>query len=120
MATEKRLIDANELKAIFDKRYDDAYMQSHTRPNRAYWEAYSIGVNWGRNTISDVKTVDAVEVVRCKNCKHGIWDEENEMWKCVYSATFDDDIGEWFGFYDYNQADHFCSYGAKMDGDGNG
>ena len=59
------------------------------------------------------KTVDAVEVVRCKDCKHGVWSEEEEMWRCVYSATFDDDIGEWFGFFEFNQADHFCSYGER-------
>lgn len=70
MADEKRLVDANALKAIFDKRYDNAFMQSHTRPNIAWWEGYSAGVNWGRNTITDVPTVDAVEVIRCKDCKY--------------------------------------------------
>lgn len=65
MESEKRrLIDANALKASFDERYDDAFMQSHTRPNIAWWEGYSAGVNWGRNTIADAPTVDAVEVVR--------------------------------------------------------
>ena len=57
-----RLIDANALKALFDERYDDAFMQMHTRPNIAHWEGVSIGVNWGRNTIADAPTVDAVEV----------------------------------------------------------
>lgn len=37
MANEKRLKDANALKALFDELYDDAFMQSHTRPNIAYW-----------------------------------------------------------------------------------
>jgi hypothetical protein len=72
MATEKRLIDANALKALFDERYDDAFMQALTRPNIAHWEGYSIGVNWGRNTIADAPTVDAVEVVRCCDCLHCI------------------------------------------------
>ena len=67
MTDEKRLIDANSLKVLFDERYDDAFMQSHTRPNIAYWEGYSCGVNWGRNTIVDVPTIDAVEMV------HGRW-----------------------------------------------
>ena len=82
MATEKRMTDTNALKAIFDKRYDDAYMQSHTRPNIAWWEGYSAGVNWGRNTITDVPTVDAVEVV------HGRWGiyRENEISKTVYCS----------------------------------
>ena len=116
MANEKRLIDANELKAIFDKRYDDALIQSHTRPNIAYWEGYATGVNWGRNTISDVRTVDTVEVV------HGQWklSRENEISKTVWCTA----CGE--GFYIRKKGElqidkmHYCpNCGAKMDGDGN-
>lgn len=62
-----RIIDADALKALFDERYDDAFMQSHTRPNIAHWEGYSCGVNWGRNTIADAPTIDAEPVV------HGRW-----------------------------------------------
>lgn len=65
-----RLIEADALKAQFDERYDDAFMQMHTRANIGHWESYSIGINWGRNTIADAPTVDAVEVVRCKDCKN--------------------------------------------------
>lgn len=61
------------------------------------------------------KSVDAVPVVRCKDCKHGILDEEDEMYKCVYSAEFDDETGEYYGFVDYNRASHFCSYGERRD-----
>ena len=60
-------------------------------------------------------TVDAVEVVRCKDCKHGVWDEDEQMWTCVYSAEFDDDISEWFGFYEFNEGEHFCSRGERKD-----
>lgn len=67
MANEMRLVDAAALEALFDERYDHAFMQSHTRPNIAHWEGYSIGVNWGRNTIADAPTVDARPVV------HGEW-----------------------------------------------
>ena len=58
-----------------------------------------------------------VEVVHCKDCKHGIYDEENEMWRCVESAEYDEKIGEWFGFYAYNQGEHFCSYGERREGE---
>ena len=67
MANEKRLIDANALKAIFDERYDTAFVQERTRENKEHWNGYCTGVNWGRNTIADAPTVDAVEVV------HGRW-----------------------------------------------
>ena len=55
------------------------------------------------------------EVVRCKDCKYGIWDDEEAMRKCVYSAEFDEDISEWLGFYEYNDGNHFCSYGERKD-----
>ena len=67
MTTEKRLIDANALKALFDERYDDAFIQMYARLNKEYWDGVCGGVNWGRNTIAGAPTVDAVEVV------HGRW-----------------------------------------------
>lgn len=114
MANEKRLIDANALKASFDERYDDAFMQSHTRPNIAWWEGYSAGVNWGRNTIADAPTVDAVEVVRCKDCIY-------------YEETVGTDSGKPCGYGSCGCAaqiitgiiydEDFCSYGErKYDG----
>ena len=57
--------------------------------------------------------VDAVEVVRCKNCEHGILDEENDMYRCVRSAEFDHETGEWYGFIGHNQADYFCASGER-------
>lgn len=70
MANEKRLIDANAVKALFDERYDDVFVQERTRHNTQFWNGLCCGVNWGRNTIADTPTVDAVEVV------HGKWIEK--------------------------------------------
>lgn len=52
MATEKRLIDANEAKA--------ALTGWETEPTDEEIEY----------VIDEIPTVDAVEVVRCKDCKH--------------------------------------------------
>ena len=82
MISTKRLIDANILKTLFDVRYDTAFIQERTRENKEQWNGYCAGINWGRNTIADAPTVDAVEVVRCKECKHYVperkhpWNEE--------------------------------------------
>ena len=94
-----RLIDADDAKVIIEERYDTAFMQSRTRPNIAWWEGYSTGVNWARNTINDAPTVDAVEVVRCKDCKflHG-----KGYCTLVTGLT-------------RIKPDDYCSYGAKMD-----
>lgn len=61
------------------------------------------------------KDKDEVIVVRCKDCKHSFWDEENEMWKCVESADYDEETGEWFGFYEYHNGDFFCADGERKD-----
>ena len=61
---------------------------------------------------------DVVQVVRCKDCKHSIWDEDEGLWKCVYDAEFDEQYGEYFGFVEYNDGLHFCSYGERREVDG--
>lgn len=57
--------------------------------------------------IDNAPTVDAVEVVRCKDCKYRIYKDMGE------------EIGEIGGCALFNCAmtnDDFCSYGEKKDG----
>lgn len=49
---------------------------------------------------------DTVEVVRCKDCRHRIHDEE----RCLYYCEM------YYGQGDVSD-DNFCQWGAKMDGD---
>lgn len=60
-----RLVDADVLKTLFDVRYDTAFIQERTRENKEQWNGYCTGINWGRNTIADAPTVNAV-VAPCK------------------------------------------------------
>ena len=53
-------------------------------------------------------TIDAVPVVRCKDCKH--WDTSSDLPGCV---------NEFNGLV-CSHPDDFCSYGEGKDGDGNG
>ena len=102
MGTEKRLIDANALKALFDERYDDAFIQMYARLNKEYWDGVCGGVNWGRNTIADAPTVDAVEVVRCKDCtryKKGYCTIRKDSWGATLMVGLTD----------------FCSDGERKD-----
>ena len=62
---------------------------------------------------NDGDAVDIVEVVRCKDCVHSFWDEENEMWKCVESAEYDSDFDDYIGFIEYHNEDFFCAYGER-------
>ena len=88
---EKQLIDANDVYSLFDKS------------------------GFARLHVADIDTIpraDAVEVVRCRDCKH--W--ESETWFCDNHSTF------WHHGLDWNMfsEDDFCSYGERKDGDGNG
>ena len=79
MANEKRLIDAN------------AFLEKMKRTNRYFDVVFDVEA---------MPTVDAVEVVRCRDCKH----RYSDSW-CEY--VDDDD-----NFY--------CAKGKRKDGDGNG
>ena len=78
MANEKRLIDANALIAEYDRVHVG-------EPSNA------------RKLIVDAPTVEAVEIVRCRECKH----RYSDSW-CEY--VDDDD-----NFY--------CARGERKDGD---
>lgn len=103
MANEKRLIDANILKTLFDVRYDTAFIQERTRENKEQWNGYCTGINWGRNTIADAPTVDAVEVVHGRWIHKGAWHIECSECKHILAHI--------------SEAKNYCPYcGAKMDG----
>lgn len=95
MATEKRLIDANEIEELFYKQVE----YGATDLMDAFDDA-----------LQDAQTVDAVEVV------HGWWIELPGMepdYKCS-------ECGQSYAWWEPSEA-HYCpNCGAKMDGDGNG
>ena len=83
---EKRLIDANALLELYDM---GAELED-------YAGTLSVPVPVIRLNIRDMPTVDAVEVVRCKDCK---W--------CVSSVC-----RHGFGL-NWSREDDFCSYGER-------
>lgn len=94
-AQKKRFVNATELESKFQKK-----VQSYAGTLAA------IAYNSALETIKEAPTVDAVEVVRCKNC--------------VYFQTQANDWG--YGFTVYNKEhggmldpcpDDFCSYGER-------
>lgn len=92
-----RLIDADAVKFNFPYGYDD---------NSILLVPYRDA----KKLIEAAKTVDAVPVVRCKDCK---WFADNND-------------GEWFGCWlfqtiriipeDAPKPDDFCSYGERKEG----
>lgn len=60
--------------------------------------------------IDNAPTVDAVPVVRCKECKH---------WKLIDSLNPHRECQIFYGLHEYGyltSADDFCSYGERKEG----
>lgn len=97
-----RLIDADALKTEFDRYYDTCfrmYVIADNKSSKDKWEGKSLGVNWGRNIITDAPTVDAVEVVRCAECINRGAMLDN-MFYCHTNKR-------------WHEPNHYCGYGRK-------
>ena len=99
MANEKRLIDANALISYIDECSQESRF-------RVYY-------GYAKSFIDDAPTIDAVPVVRCRECVH---------WKPTESKagnSFSD--MEYIGgceFTNYcRRESDFCSYGELKEGD---
>ena len=85
MKMAKRLIDADKIK--YEKVCEGGW------GGPPYYIAY-------KRTIDEMPTVDAVEVVRCKDCKH----RGSNL--CPMETV---ELYPWFG----SKNDAFCSYGER-------
>ena len=92
-----RLIDANSILDNFLKRYTEM-----ERDGNLVFAACEIKQDFA-DMVSNAPTVDAVEVVRCKDCKH-LYDALDDY--CCMSHRGLIRICE----------DSFCSYGERKDG----
>lgn len=92
-----RLIDANALLSELEKF-------ENPTPNKSGYD-FLCGVATAITEIENAPTVDAVEVVRCKDCKNGRqpWLEGQTMVKCMVGKTM------------LVTPEHFCSYGERKD-----
>ena len=101
---EKRLIDANAIKY---RKKDEYCGNGNSRPVRYVFD----------NDIAELPTVDAVEVVRCKDCKHR--GSETYCPMC-FEEWYEIDEGD--GYYDSDITTHdrtidegFCDRGERKD-----
>lgn len=92
-----RLIDA---KVYCMELYDEM-----NYPGRS--EEFMAAIDVAIADLADAPTVDAVEVVRCKDCKFGDWDSEpNDAMVCMRTKD---------GFW--RSGNDFCSFGERKEGD---
>ena len=96
-----RLIDADELMELYADSKDFSIAMCN------------VPIPIIRQNILDMPTIDAVPVVRCKDCKHYSrpfeWPPEYTKGKCMVEVM-----------ERRVHPDDYCSYGEKKDGDGNG
>ena len=96
-----RLIDADALKAV--KFHPLPY--THIVPTDADAESYKLGWNDAIDAIIDsAPTIDAVEVVRCKDCKW--W---NDYYRECESPNWNNGTDE----YIVQPAGMFCGWGER-------
>lgn len=92
-----RIIDADELNKFpirlnhYDKEHGD--------------EKYVFGVEAVLEYAEYLPTIDAVPVVRCRDCRHGIVDDEDfpNQYLCNHNGC------------DWNCGEHYCSYGERRE-----
>ena len=98
-SNEKRLIDADALWRKFESEpwYDNADRDEIALP-----------------LVDEAQTMDAVEVVRCRECKHHYWEQEPCHGKSVHYCKLPHMRGvEVF-------KEFFCYYGERKEGADNG
>ena len=102
MAKEKRLIDGNELyRKLSGLNMTLTGIRSGKSMLNVFLKEYLKGV---LDTVEAQPTVDAVEVVRCKDCENRVYVDNG------------DEIGEIGGCKLFKMAmpyDSFCSYGKR-------
>lgn len=101
MAIEQRLIDANAQIASIKKQYCAPCKEHGQDYNEV--RCRSCWVDDGIGFLEDAPTVDAVEVVRCRDCEYGCEDHEDAY---LCNNGFNGLIG-------FTRGDDFCSYGER-------
>lgn len=96
MTNGKRLIDA-------DRALEIVHEQGIAHPNVYYLTNYAMAI------LQEAPTVDAVEVVRCRDCIKRYDTDECPM--CFLNRGL---------YVECTKDDGFCDLGERKDGDGNG
>lgn len=103
-SNEKRLIDA--------KMYCMELYNEMNYPGRS--EEFMTAIDVAIADLADAPTVDAVEVVRCRECKYHYWEQEPCHGKSVHYCKLPHMRGvEVF-------KEFFCYYGERKEGVDNG
>ena len=99
---EQRLIDANKLEASM---YHEAF---ETDTDMQKWDSGCwIRYKMFENQIEKMPTVDAIEVVRCKDCKYLNIINKAPLYAYCGKSNYI------FHLFEEDTREHFCSWGEK-------
>ena len=98
MASEKRFIDANFPKSIIQEYIGVSDYQLFKAVMRKVCDI-----------LDHCPTVDATEVVRCKDCKWYAPNNDGSWLGCAFDTRHPDDVPK---------ENDFCSYGERMEDNG--
>ena len=99
-----RLIDADALK----DRLEDLRSYTALNKEQAYYRGETNALKIAIRSVKNAPTVDAVPVVRCKDCKHAHLTYDGD---CKYCQL---DIDRDFTEETYRNGDWFCADGERM------
>ena len=112
-----RLIDANELiehmflGTEYDKTVDDGMEKTE-----AMCKAFKCGWNDALASVMDyAPTVDAVEVVRCKDCYYCVTEKSFDKEYLYCDAFYEHAEGDLIGVSLMVEPNHFCSWGERRE-----
>ena len=110
-----RLCDLDEIKIQVKRQYEDCHGYSGNKKG-----IYREAILAVRSILHSAKTIDAVPVVRCRECKHHRDKNEQErkyLVEDILICTSPDATDDcWNAVW----PDHFCSYGKRKEGADNG
>lgn len=106
MENKNRLIDANACPALFDEEYKAT--RKLINQGETHLDNLAEGFTEAYRVIQGMPTVDAVEVVRCVDCKH---------YGSISGVCYvDRKLGQTIPPIRVKHSD-FCSYGERKDGE---
>jgi len=112
--SDVRLIDANALieeirELLYTEARPSAILSNFTQM------CFNTAIELVQIKALEAPTIDAVPVVRCKDCKHR--QNPKECYMC-FTEVEDIEGGRMYKFTDLTCPDGFCHKGEKMDGGG--
>ena len=104
-----KLCDLDEIKICVNRQYENCHGYSGNK--KAIYREAILAV---KSILHSAKPIDAVPVVRCKDCKHHYWEQEPCHGKSVHYCNLPH-MSSIEVFKEF-----FCYYGERKEGADNG